>query len=108
MQAPGIIPKTLKVGGLTYNISIVGPDLLREEAGDIATEKKQIRILESSEDFMFVSLLHEIFHAINMEMTEERVEFLAQAFYQVMADNPIVFTPIKKEEKNGRTKKSSK
>jgi len=92
-----LIPEKLKVGGLIYDIKIVGEDLLRAEAGDITTNKKLIRILQADDDFMFITLLHEIFHALNMEMPEERIEFLAQGLFQVMVDNPEVF--VLKEEK---------
>lgn len=104
------VPNKLKIGGLVYDVTIVGEDLLPEQAGDIVSNKKAIRILKSDDDFMFITLLHEIFHAINMEMPEERIEFLAQAFFQVVVDNPKLFDkeqPIvrKRGVEDGKSKK---
>lgn len=92
------VPNKLKIGGIIYDIEVVGEDLLPEQAGNIAVVKKRIQILDASDDFMFVTLLHEIFHAINMEMPEERIEFLAQAFYQVLVDNPQLLMEKPKEK----------
>jgi len=103
------IPKKLKVGGLRYDIRVCTEDELPDVAGDFTSNKKLIRLLKADNDYMCVTLLHEILHAMNMEMPEERIEFLAQGLYQVIADNPILFKeelpPKKRGVRHGRTKK---
>lgn len=86
------IPKKVKVGGIRYTVKIVDEhDIDSEAAALIEVEKCQIKILKGNPQFMGRVFLHEVIHAMNMELTEERVEFLAQAFYQLIADNPKIF-----------------
>jgi hypothetical protein len=36
-----------------------------------------------------VTLVHEILHAINSEIEEREIEFMAQALYQVFSENKL-------------------
>lgn len=86
------IPTRIKIGGIVYTVKQV-EKISREdeEAGLITGEEQQIELRKGKPDFMHETFLHEIFHAINMELPEREVEFLAQAMYQIIKDNPRVF-----------------
>lgn len=86
-----IIPKKVKVGGLIYTVVVVDKiDRENTEAGLIETEKQLITIQKGKPDFMRVTLLHELIHALNMEIEDKDIEFLAQGFYQIIKDNPKI------------------
>lgn len=86
------IPSNIKVGGIRYKVKVVGTDDIGDKtAGQINTEKCTMKVLKGDPQFMHVTFLHEILHAINMEFGEETIEFLAQSLYQVIADNPKIF-----------------
>ena len=36
------------------------------------------------------TLIHEVLHCININMDEEKVEWLAQSLYQVLSDNKML------------------
>lgn len=86
------IPEKIKIGGITYQIKIV--DVIDDDssvAGRINTNKCLIQLTNGDSQFMLQTFWHEILHAINMEMPEERIEFCAQAIHQVVVDNPTMF-----------------
>lgn len=85
------IPSKLKVGGLTYKVKIA--DEINEDdcAAFIDHQKLTITVEKAEPEAMRHNFLHEMFHAINFEFTEEKVEFLASALYQVIKDNPTIF-----------------
>jgi hypothetical protein len=86
------IPKNIKIGGIRYTVKVVDTEHIdNKAAGEINTEKCTMKILKGNQHFMNVTFLHEIIHAINMELAEETVEFLAQSLYQVVSDNPKIF-----------------
>jgi hypothetical protein len=86
------IPKKIKIGGRLYSIFIVSEDDFDDKsAGEIATDKGWIKIVQGQKSFIEQTLLHELFHAINTQLSEETIEFLAQAWYQIMIDNPGIF-----------------
>lgn len=86
------VPKKLKIGGNTYAVlKVDAEELGSHTAAQIDFFKQTIKIAKATENAMQVSLLHEIFHGINMEFEEERVEFLAQAFHALIVDNPQLF-----------------
>jgi hypothetical protein len=97
------IPKTIKVGGLTYSVEVV--ESLGEGAvGRINYPQQSIKIEKAKEDFMLLTFWHEIFHAMNAEINEVQIEYMAQALTQFVRDNPNCF----KEggDLSGRKKKS--
>lgn len=86
------IPKKIKIGGMTYKVTIANEeDLDSRTAAQINSVKGTIKVLDGNPIFMQVSFLHEVLHAINMEYEEERIEFLAQALNQIIVDNPQLF-----------------
>ena len=86
-----IIP-TIKIGGIKYIVKVVPDEDFDGKTGaEIVANKKLIKVLKGDKDFMFQSFWHEIVHAINMELDEPMVEFLAQALYQIIVDNPKLF-----------------
>lgn len=85
------IPKKLKVGGLVYTVDIVDEVDDGDSAGKILGSKQSIQIAKGADDYVKLTLLHEVLHAINNELKETEIEFLSQAFYQVIKDNPELF-----------------
>lgn len=93
------IPKNIKVGGIRYRVQVVGSEELEDKVGGkIATDKCLIKIIKAEPQYMHQTFLHEVLHAINMEIEEEKIEFLSQALYQVICDNPKVFEVGDKHE----------
>lgn len=86
------IPKKLKVGGLHYTVTIETEKELRDCVGEMDNEELTIKLRKAKKEAMELTFLHEILHAINNEMTEMNVEFMAQALYQILKDNPKLFT----------------
>ena len=83
------IPNQIKIGGLTYKIEI-----MKEcEGWGKAITGKQIIQLESDQtkEHMEVTLLHEILHAINIEIPETTIHNIANGLYQVIKDNRLKF-----------------
>jgi len=101
------IPSKLKVGGIIYRVEVVKADEFGEKsAALISTEKCLIKILEGDPQFMQQAFWHELVHAINMEIEEEKVEFLAQALMQVTVDNPQLFEKKRKRgDRHGEKRK---
>jgi hypothetical protein len=86
------VPKQIKIGGFRYKVRVVDGSELDSKTGAVIDGPHCfIKLMRGDESFMHQSLLHEMFHAINMELPEETVEFLAQSLYQVIADNPQMF-----------------
>ena len=83
------IPKTLKILAHTYKI---------EEVKSLIDEGNQTSQLENtiliSKDLEQTAkeetLFHEILHAINCQLEEKDVEFLAQTIYAVLKENNLL------------------
>lgn len=86
------IPKTVKVGGLTYRVEVV--DKMDDDTAVAKTyfQDLTIKIGKAEPGFMQQVFLHELLHVINGEMKETLVEFLAMSLYQVVKDNPGIFS----------------
>ena len=88
------IPKKLKIGGHLVTVRQV-----EQMQGDFPhaaggwTESQNLIELRKSNTASQkeVTLIHEILHAVNYNLTEEQVEFLSQALYQVLKDNKLYF-----------------
>lgn len=86
------IPDKLKIGGIVYKIELVDEIRDGDNAGRLETKKNRILLDKTGPiNQLELTLLHEIIHAINIEVEEKDVEFLAQALYQVLVDNGLVF-----------------
>lgn len=75
----------IKIGG--HNYEIITKEL--EDDGLLLRDKHEIHIsskLQGSE--RFCTVIHEILHVINNELSHTDIEFLAQAFTQLLLDNP--------------------
>lgn len=88
------LPKKLKIGGHTVKLEVV-EEMQGEHpnaAGGWTESQNLIQIRKSQTGSQKeVTLIHEILHAINYNFTEEQVEFLSQALYQVIKDNKLHF-----------------
>lgn len=87
-------PKKLKIGGHDVKLEIV--EQMEGEIPHAAggwTESLNLMQIRKSQtgSQKEVTLLHEILHAINYNLTEEQVEYLSQALYQVLKDNKLHF-----------------
>ena len=85
------IPETIKVGGLTFKVIIV--DDLEDDKSSARTNYQTltIKIEKAKEEFMKLAFLHEMFHTMNSEFDEEKVESLAVSLFQIITDNPKIF-----------------
>ncbi len=85
-----IIPKGLKIGGHNITINIRELDSSDDSGMRQMRKNKDVIVIDTDlpRSQQEATLLHEIFHVINIELDEKEVEFLAQAFYQIIADNP--------------------
>lgn len=85
------IPKTLKVGGLNYKVRMAD-DIDLDHSGETDNKNLLIKLLKTAKpDAVEATFIHEILHAINIELAEKDVEFLAMALYGVIKDNPGLF-----------------
>jgi hypothetical protein len=82
------IPKTLKIGAITYNIVI--KDLDEDMGRTMFTNSTIFLDTKLSKEQMMVTLLHEIIHCQNNQLSEMEVEFLAQSTYQILKDNNFI------------------
>ncbi len=101
------IPSTVKVGGYTYDVSIIDHAICinqKECYGDIDYDFHKIRIRNDiqSPQGMGQTFLHELVHAMTRERgiswgenDELFTDELAKCLYQVIQDNPLIFSVIK-------------
>ncbi len=95
-----VFPKKIKIGGLTYKIVFCEID---DAFGDTDFTKGVIRIDKNQkEEQKIATLLHEILHCLNSQLSEETTEFLAQGIYQVLIHNKFIKLPKNKEVTNKR------
>lgn len=92
------IPKTIKVGGVTYTVDYVDHLLMdtTEVFGICDIRESTIHLLSSLRpQQMEITFIHELIHAIlnhcDLDQDEHAVEILAQALYMVIEDNPGIF-----------------
>lgn len=85
------IPKTLKVGGHVYEVKLVDPDDIQKDCGECAVDKLEIKIKKNMPQTMKEeTLIHEAIHAMNFGLSEESVQYLSMAFYQLLRDNNLL------------------
>ncbi len=82
------IPKKLKI--LAHNYSIKEVDGLPDEGSFNWLENVILINKKLPQSRKEAVLFHEIIHAINSELNEEMVEFLAQNLYQVLKKNNML------------------
>ena len=86
-----IIPKTIKIGGLTYKVEVVDKMDDDSAVGKTYFQELKIRVGKAEPDFMLQTFMHEIMHTINGEIPEVEIEFLSMSLFQVIKDNPQIF-----------------
>jgi hypothetical protein len=85
------IPDVLKIGGHYVTVKVT-PDVPNDNCGEFDIKKNQMLLHANQKQTQLeASLIHEILHALNICLDEERVEFLSQGLYQVIKDNDLVF-----------------
>ena len=85
------IPKTLKIQGHTFKVQQVDTEELDNDAGEMNLSRGYIKVRKDlPQTQLEQTLFHEILHALNNEMKEEEVEWLAQGIYQVLKDNKLI------------------
>jgi len=90
------IPKSVKVGGVTYDVKIVD-NPMGDQVGETNFRDAVIYIAKSkSQDFMNETFIHELVHTIYAnagyaEVDELTVEGIAQSLYGVIVDNDELF-----------------
>ena len=99
-----VLPKRLKIGGHIIKIKIVSAnDIPENESPGFWSIDENIIYIEDKlpQSQQEVSLIHEILHVFNAVSDHEKLEFLAQALYQVLKDNNLYFGKeiIKPKEK---------
>jgi len=85
------IPKQLKILGHTFKVILADTEDIDNDAGEMNLSRNTIKIRKDlPQDQIEESLLHEIIHAINNELKEIDVEFLAQTIYAVLKENKLL------------------
>lgn len=84
------IPKSLKIGGHLYTISLVDPEDI-QDCGQQNRSRNTIKIRNDlPQSQLEETLIHEVLHAINGDLKEETVDFLSMAIYQILKDNKLI------------------
>lgn len=83
----------IKVGPLNYDLILIGKEHLSEDSVGLESfYRGSIRILDTlKDDFMLLTLWHEIVHVIaeqhNLNLNEGEVDAIAAGVMQVLQDN---------------------
>lgn len=87
------IPDTIKIGAITWTVEQVAPDDFDDQrCGETDHIKCRIRInRDLLDDVKALTLLHELFHAINGEMNHSDVEMMSSVLHQVLTENDLNF-----------------
>lgn len=86
-----IIPKKVKVGGLTFKVEIVDSLDGDDACGITDCKMLTIRLAKAPKESLEATFLHELIHAINREIGEIGTECIARGIYEIMKDNPNIF-----------------
>ena len=87
------IPETLKIGAIIWKIRQVEPseiDCDTVSSGSTSHETQTILINRYlSPEMKEQTLIHEILHAVNLQMEHNAVEMLATILHQVLSENEL-------------------
>jgi len=84
------IPKKLKIGSVTLDIKLTHPDNIEGGCGDCDVINQVIRLnSDMSDDMKAFTLWHEIIHAWNTTLEEEKTDAMAQMIVTVIKDNNL-------------------
>lgn len=79
----------LKIGPVYYRVKNVPTEDIGRDYADTQQDVLLIRVSETVKPEIYPqTLLHEVLHAINLQMDHFQVESLAQSLTQVLKDNP--------------------
>ena len=86
------IPNKLKIGGHTYKVFLKKEwEDSKDEDGYCDVTKNEIVLKASmSQSCKEVTLLHEIFHALNSVLDHTVMDSLSEQLYQVLKDNKLL------------------
>ncbi len=88
------IPKSLKIGGHTYSVSIVKPSEVSDDKSACGATTYSRGVIELNANRMKShieqTLFHEVFHVLNSELHHALLDSLAQQIYQVLSDNKML------------------
>lgn len=85
------IPKKLKIGGHIYSIIYSDHEDIDGDCGQSNRSRNTIKIRNDlPKSQQQETLLHEILHAINYDLSEETVDFLSMALYAILVDNNLL------------------
>lgn len=97
------IPKSVKIGGVTYAVEITDKlDLgSANYSGEIDYVNCIIRVCPHAQAKMEADFIHELLHGIfdhlgYSDHDEKKIDELAHALYMVIVDNPKMFEPKSK------------
>lgn len=88
------IPQKIKIGGHTYTIIVTDDKNIVDEDSYGNRDDSKMEIALSKKVFhsqQEETLLHEILHCINNELSEVTIQNIAQGLYQVLKDNKLQF-----------------
>ena len=84
------IPKTIKVGSITYKVEFIDAQELDDNNGDCNQGNCIIRINKDAPQEMQEKVFwHEVTHAWNITWEEETVENIAQMITTLISDNDL-------------------
>lgn len=87
------IPKQLKIGGHIYTIKFVDAEDIDNACGEQNPTRNIIKIREDlPQSQIEETLIHEILHAMNTDLSATIVGFLSTALYQILKDNKLLNT----------------
>jgi hypothetical protein len=89
------IPQTIKIGAINWKILLVEPSDIDPDSvssGSSSHETQTIMINRYlSAEMKEQTLLHEILHAVDLQMEHNAVEMLATLLHQVLTENKLNF-----------------
>lgn len=90
------IPNNVKIGGHTYCIELVSPNIIEGDNGQTWLKLQKIRIdKDLPQDRKDSVLVHEILEVINsdyeLELPHKTIQCLEELIHMVIKDNPKVF-----------------
>jgi hypothetical protein len=85
-------PRKLKIGAHTYKLKFIEPSEIEDGAScGVVDKNKGIIYLDTRkiDSEIGVSLIHEVLHVINDQMSHSLIEALAQQLYAFLVENGI-------------------
>lgn len=89
------IPKSVKIGGMTYEVRITNEWPNHDfDDGEMFNDKKVGNVIFIREDLskeaQIITLIHEALHGMNTTMNHEFLDSLSEQLYQFLSDNRLL------------------